>query len=182
MDDHAQRVDRVAIDQHAHFYKVAFAVADLVVIERGIAARNALQPVVEIEHHFVERQFIDDLRTTTDIGQLLLNAAPVLTQFQYAAQIFVGAVNRRLNPRLLNFRDAVNVGHIGGVVQIHTARIFGLRPAQLQLVHNRRRGGDKVQVKFARQALLNDFKVQQPQEPAAKAKAQRRAAFGFKAE
>jgi hypothetical protein len=42
VDDHAQRIDRVAVDEDAHLHKVAFAVADLVVIERRIAARYAL--------------------------------------------------------------------------------------------------------------------------------------------
>ena len=34
VDNHAQRVDRVAVDEDAHLHKVALAVADLVVIER----------------------------------------------------------------------------------------------------------------------------------------------------
>ena len=182
VDDHAQRVDGVAVDEDAHLHKVAFAVADLVVIERRIAARNAFQTVVKIEHHFVQRQFVDQLRAAADIGQLFLDAAPVLTQFQDAAQIFVGAIDGRLDPRLLNFRDAVDVGHVGGVVQLHLARIFGLAAAELELVDHRRRGGDQVEVKFAGQAFLNDFQMEQAQEAAAKAKAQRRAAFGFKAE
>jgi predicted RNA binding protein with dsRBD fold (UPF0201 family) len=78
VDDHAQRVDRVAIDHDAHLHKVACAVADLVIIERGIATADALEPVVKVEHNLIQRQFIDDLRPATDIGQLLLNAAPVL--------------------------------------------------------------------------------------------------------
>ena len=49
VDDHAQRVDRVAVDEDAHLDKVALAVADLVVIERRITSAYALQPVVEVE-------------------------------------------------------------------------------------------------------------------------------------
>ena len=33
VDDHAQRVDRLAVDEDAHLDKVALAVADLVIIE-----------------------------------------------------------------------------------------------------------------------------------------------------
>ena len=54
--------------------------------------------------------------------------------------------------------------------------------AEFQLVHHRRRGGDQVQIIFAGQPFLNDFQVEQAQKTAAKAKAQRRARFHFKAE
>ena len=140
------------------------------------------QPVVEIEHHFVERQFVGDLRAAADISQLFLDAAPVLAQFQDGAEIFVGDIDRRLDPRLLNLRDAVDVGHVGGVVQLHVARVFGLAAAQFQLVDHRRRGGDQVEVIFAGQPLLDDFEVEQPKETAAEAEAQRGAALGLEAE
>src|SRR3546814_17224873 len=45
-----------------------------------------------------------------------------------------------------------------------------------------RRSGDEVQIIFARQPLLNDFKMQQAQKTTAEAKAQRRARFHLKAE
>ena len=70
VDDHAQRVDRLLVDQDAHLDEVAGAVADLLIIEAGIAAADALQPVVEVEHHFVERQLV---------GQLGAGVAPLPT-------------------------------------------------------------------------------------------------------
>ena len=169
VDDHAQRIDRVAVDQDAHLDKVALAVADLVVIERRITSAYALQPVVEVEHYFVERQFVDDLRAAADISQLFLHAAPVLTQFQYAAQIFVGAIDGGLDPRFLNLRDAVDVGHVGGVVQLHIARVLGLGAAEFELVDHRRRCGDEVEVELAGEAFLDDFQMEQPKETAAEA-------------
>ena len=65
-------------------------------------------------------------------------------------------------------------------MQLHLARIFGFRAAEFELIDHRRRGGNKVKIIFARQALLNDFKVEQPKETTTEAKAQGRAAFGFK--
>ena len=59
--------------------EVAGAVADLVIVERGIAPTDRFQPVIKIEHDFVERQFIDNLRAAPDIGKLFLDTAPVLT-------------------------------------------------------------------------------------------------------
>ena len=44
---------------------------------------------------------------------------------------------------------------------------------QVDAVHHGRRGGDQVEVEFAGQPLLDDLQVQQPQEPAAEAEAQR---------
>ena len=37
VDDHAERVDRLLVDQDAHLDEVARAVADLVIVEAGIA-------------------------------------------------------------------------------------------------------------------------------------------------
>src|SRR5438309_2617673 len=50
VDDHAQGVDRLLVDEDAHLDEVALAIADLLIIEARIALRNAFQPVVEIEH------------------------------------------------------------------------------------------------------------------------------------
>ncbi len=82
VDDHAQRVDRLGVDQDVHLDEVALAMADLVIVEARIAARDDLQPVVEIEHHLVQRQLVGELRAARDIGQVLLDAAPVLAELQ----------------------------------------------------------------------------------------------------
>ena len=79
MHDHRERVHGLAVDEDVHLHKIAVAMPDLVIVETGITARNALQPVVEIEDHLVERQFIDHLCAAADIGQVLLDASPVLT-------------------------------------------------------------------------------------------------------
>ena len=182
VDDHGERVDRLVVDEDAHLDEVAGAVADLVIVETGIAARNALQPVIEIEHHLVERQFIGDLRAAADIGQVLLDAAAVLAQLQDRPQIIVGDIDHRLDPRLLDLLDAVRVGHVGGIVQLHLGRAALLRPRELQLVDHRRRGGDQVEVIFAGQPLLDDLEVEEAQEAAAKAEAQRGARLHLEAE
>jgi len=75
VDDHRQRIDRLVVDEDAHLDEIAGAVTDLVIVERCITAADALQPVVKVEHHLVERQFVGDLRAAADIGQILLDAA-----------------------------------------------------------------------------------------------------------
>ncbi len=63
-------------------------------------------------------------------------------------------------------------------MQLDLARAIG----QLDLVHHRRRRGDQVQIIFAGQPFLDDFQMEEAEEAAAEAEAQRRAAFHFEAE
>ena len=59
--------------------------ADLVVIEAGIAAGDGFQAIVEIEHDFVEWKFIDDLGAAAHVRQVFLDAAAILAEFQDTA-------------------------------------------------------------------------------------------------
>ena len=43
-----------------------------------------------------------------------------------------------------------------------------------QLVNDRWRGGDQIEIKLALQPLLNDFQMQQPEKTAAETEAERR--------
>jgi hypothetical protein len=56
---HGQRIDRLFVDQDLHAHQVARLVAGHLVVEAGIAAGDGFQPVVEVEHHLVERQLVD---------------------------------------------------------------------------------------------------------------------------
>ena len=137
------------------------------------------QPVVEIEHHFVERQFVGHLRAAADIGQVLLDAAAVLAQLQDRAEIFVGAY--RSSPRSTARRCCsilLGSGMSAGLCSSICAGAVG----QLDLVDHRRRGGDQVEVVFAGQPLLDDLEVEQAEEPAAEAEAERGAGFHLEAE
>jgi len=60
VDDHRQRIDRLVIDKDRQLYEVVFLVPDDRVVERGIALADRLQAIVEIEHHLVERQFVNE--------------------------------------------------------------------------------------------------------------------------
>ena len=85
-----QRVHRLAADQHVELHEIGFAIAGKVVIERSVAARNALQPVVEIEHDFVERHFVGEHDARgREVFEFLLHAALFLAQRQHAADRFL---------------------------------------------------------------------------------------------
>ena len=68
----------------------------------------------------------------------------------------------------------------GNLDGLSTSAIGPVR--ERDLVAHARRGGDQVDIEFALQALLHDFQVQQPQESAAEAEAQRGRVFGLEAE
>ena len=71
---------------------------------------------------------------------------------------------------LADLGDAADLGHLGRVLDLDHLAIGA---AQHHLVHHARRGGDQVLVELALQALLHDLHVQQAQEAAAEAEAQR---------
>ena len=152
----------------------AGAIIGQVIVERGIAARHRFQPVVEIEHHFVERQIVFHQRAVADVGQLLLLAAAVLAEFQHRAEIFVGRQDRRLDPGLVHFLDMVRVRHVDRIVDFQLLAV-----AQLDLVDHRRRGRDQVEIEFALEPLLDDFQMQQAEKAAAEAEAERGGGFHF---
>ncbi|MNI20135.1 hypothetical protein D3C73_736050 [compost metagenome] len=85
VNEHGKRIDRLAIDHDRHLHEIAFAIAVQMVIERGITLGYRLQAVVEVEHHFIERQFIAQHGAFADIGQFGLDAAAVLAELEDAA-------------------------------------------------------------------------------------------------
>ncbi len=68
--------------------------ADLVIVEAGIAAADRFQAVVEVEHDFVQRQLVAELgagvAAGADVGQVLLDAAAVLAELEDAPRYSSG--------------------------------------------------------------------------------------------
>ncbi len=69
----------------------------------------------------------------------------------------------------MDFGDLDDIGHVGRIVQLALAAI-----GHEQLVDDGRGGGDQVEVELALKALLDDFEMQQSEEAAAEAEAERR--------
>ena len=81
MDDHGEGIDPLAGHQDVQPAKVAGAVADQVVIHRAVAARGALELVVEVVNHLRQRQFVgQDGPRGREILGLDVNPAPVLAK------------------------------------------------------------------------------------------------------
>ncbi len=62
VNDDGQGVERLAVDQDIELHQLTGSVARQLVVERGVAPRNALHLVEEIEHHFGERHLVRDSR------------------------------------------------------------------------------------------------------------------------
>src|ERR1700687_655579 len=89
VNDQRQRIDRFARDQHIQFDEVGFAVARKVIVQRSVAARNAFQSVVKVQHDFVQRQFVSQHDACgRQVLETLLRAALVLAKLQNSADGF----------------------------------------------------------------------------------------------
>ena len=106
-----------------------------------------LQPVVEVEHHLVQRQVVDHQGAGADVGELALRAAAVLAELDHRAQVFVGGQDGGLDPGLGDGGDLHRVGHVGRVVQLDLRAV-----GQGDLVDHAGRGRDQVEVELAARA------------------------------
>ena len=97
-----------------------------------------------------------------------LHAALLVTQSHDVADVFLRHEDGRSDNRLENGFDAADVGQFGRIFDFDFFAAF-----QHDFVNHRRRGGNQIHVELALQAFLHDFQVQQTQEAATEAEAQR---------
>ena len=175
MHDDRQRVHGIPVDEDIQLHERRRPEAGHMVVEGGVAARNGLQLVVEVEHDFVERQFVgDEHPVRRQVLQRFLDAALVLAQLQDSAHVLVGREDHRRDDWLVDPRNPAGVRQLGGAVDLlHLA--VGRRHA----VQDARRGRHEVDVELTFQPLLHDLHVQQPQEAAAETEAQRDRRLGL---
>src|SRR5687768_4109794 len=77
VDDHAERVYRVAVDQHVEPYEIALAIPEHLVVERGVAAADRLQSVEEVEDDLGERELPVELHARlVEVRHVLIDPAP----------------------------------------------------------------------------------------------------------
>ena len=139
------------------------------IVERGVAAGDRLELVVEVEHHLVEGQLVgDEDAVRRQILERLLHAALVLAELQDAADVLGRRQDHRRDDRLLDRRDAAGVGQLRRAVDLLDHAVGRGHPVQ----HARRRR-HQVHVEFALETLLDDLHVQQPEEAAAEPEAER---------
>ena len=138
------------------------------IVERGIALRDTLQLVVEVDDDFAQRHVVIDFHTVArDV--LLLHQLAALAQAECHDGTYVvrRGDDRRTDVRFLNVVNHRDVGHAAGVVHFHDVSLF-----VVHVVGHVGHGGDDVHVELAVQALLHNLHVEQSQEAAAEAEAQ----------
>ncbi len=116
-------------------------------------------------------------RVSRDVLEVLLPSALVFDQLQDAADVLFVGQDLRRDDRLFDLLDLARVGPARGIVDLEDRAV-----GQRDLVAHARRGGDEVEVVLALQALLNDLQVQQAEEAAAEAEAQRDRGLGLEGE
>ncbi len=138
------------------------------VIERSVSPRHRLQPVVKVEHDFIQRQLVLQHHTRrADIFKALLLPALFLDQLQNAAHILFVSQNHRENHGLFHLGDLTDIGPARRIIHLdHLAVRLG------DLVAYTRRRCDQVEIVFALQPLLDDLHMQQAQKAAPEAESE----------
>ena len=168
VDDAGEGFDDFAVDEDVQTDEVFGLVARGFVVHGGVAARDALEPVVEVDEDFVERHQAreHDALGVEGFG-LGEGAALVHDEFHHVADLVAHADEVDADD---GFFDAVDFGGVGqedGVVDFLEGAV-----AQVDAVDDAGVGGDDVAVVFAPEPLLDDFHVQEAQESAAEAEAE----------
>ncbi len=172
MDDQRQCVHRLARDQHVELHEVTGPVADVRVVEAGVARRAALQQVVEVHDQLGQRQ----LEMEVDAPRIeVLHRAELAAaaggELHDRADVVGGGDDLGRHPGLADRLDLAGGRHLGRVVDDDLARAVQARDPVLDAW----RGGDELQVELALEALLDDLHVEQAQEAAPEAEAERHA-------
>src|SRR2546429_437423 len=98
MNDHAEGVDRLAVEQHVELDELAAPVREEFVVEGRVAARDRFQLVVKVENDFGERKLEVELDTRwIEILHATVHAAALLAQLHDAADVVGGNEDARLH-------------------------------------------------------------------------------------
>src|SRR5262249_39017983 len=129
-----------------------------------------LELVEEIHQDFGQRQVVrQDHARRARVLHVLEGAAAVVTQLHAAPDVFGRRDDGSQDVRLLDLLDQVRGRQVRRVVDLHHPAVRAGNP-----VTHAGTGGNQREVEFALEPLLNDLTVQQTEEAAAKAEAQRR--------
>ena len=166
--DRGERVDRLALQQDVDLDQVGGLLAGGLVVERGVALGARLQLVEEVEDDLGERQRVAHLDPV--LGEVVhaeQGAALGLAELHDRADVVARREDRGPHHGLADLGDLAvgelaRVGHddLGAVLHHH-------------LVDHVGRGRDQVEVELALEPLADDLHVQQAEEAAAEAEAER---------
>jgi hypothetical protein len=177
MSDGRQGIDALAVDQQIEAYQRGALEAFELVVERGVATADGLQPVEEVQHHFGQRQLELELYLRGGVLHALLHAPLLHAQADHRTHVFLRHQDAAANDRLTQFLDLVDLGQRARVVDFDHLAGRGD-----EFVDHGRRGGDQIELILALQALLHDLHVQHAEKPDAEPEAQCSGGLGLVAE
>ena len=163
MGDERERVDRLAVDEDVELDELRGAVADLLVVHRGVAGGAALELVEEVDDELGQRHLErhEDARRV-EVFHVEERAASTGRELHERPDVRRRRDDREPDPRLLDDLDVARVRQLRRVVDRDLGAVEQPDP-----VLDRRRRGDEVEVELALETLLDDLHVEQAEEPAA---------------
>src|SRR5882724_1998909 len=133
------------------------------VIERSVAARKRLEAIVKIENDFVQGQFVSEHDASwREIFEIFLDATLVLAELQNATDGIVTGDDHGLDDGLFDHFDVAGIGKFCRAIDFD-----GGAANASDAITNAWRGGDEVEAKFALEAFLHNFHVQQAEKSTA---------------
>jgi hypothetical protein len=167
VDHDGERVDRLVVHQDLHLDEVVLAVADHLVVEAGIALGHRFQPVVEVEDDLVQRQVVDHHGAAAGIGEVQLLPRRSWQSFstspRYSSGTRIVALIRGSSIWSMVAASGMSAGLCSSII---------VPSRMVDVVDDRGRGGDEVDIVFAFQPVADDLEVQEPEEAAAEAEAE----------
>ena len=175
MHDRTEGVDRLAVQEDLHLDQVLGPVADGLVVERPVAPGPALELVEEVHDHLRQRQVVADLHPVLgEVVHLLHLAAALLAELHQGPEELLRRDDHRRRHGLPDLLDGRGVRHLGGVVDRDD-----LAGHPHHLVGDARHRDQQVEVELPLEALPHDLHVEQAEEAAPEAEAERLGGLGL---
>ena len=169
MDEGGEGVGRLSVEQDVELDELRRPEAGHVVIKGSVALRDGLEFVIEIEDDLRQWHIVVELDAVCrDVVLADEGAALVKAEFHDGAEEISLGDDLRTDERLLDMVDEGGGGESRRIVDIQYLALGGI-----YLVRYVRHCGDHVHVELAEEALLHDLEVQEAEETAAEARAQR---------
>src|SRR5215470_5585606 len=177
VDDDGERVDGIAVQEDVELDHVRLAELQEVVVERGVALGDGLEPVVEVHHDLREREVELDVATLAHVLERLVLAALLLGELVHLAHELRGHENGAAHIGLFDALDLVGGRELGGVLHLDGLALRAHHPE----AHGGR-GHDEGEIELALQALLHDLEMEHAEEAAAEAVAEGQRGLGLEVE
>ena len=157
------------MQQHVDLDQVAGLLADRFVVERRVALGARLESVEEVEHDLGQRQRVAQLDAVRgQVVHALQRAATGLAELHDRADVVRGRQDRGPYDRLVDFGDLAVAGILARVGDGDLRAVL-----HHDAVDHVGHGRDEVEVELALQPLAHDLHVQQAEEAATEAEAER---------